>query len=1552
MFSSRSYEFKHWTDITIADLPFVESPFFAANYADRCLRNDFKVGEVVNYLSGSHFRSSFGGFPGRGSRHFKWWRDRFIRQMEYGEILLVFKDGKEPFSPIAIKDDEGVVPTNAEPLLAERLITRANPAPPPPPALTGEVMEVSPLLGNPGWISEPKAVSNYLKGPLPKSSEEIEDAGREQMSPPSVSNGGFVVPKTDAAAQQLVRDYGAAVKQVVLDHKATVAERGALGTVAEGARKTINFLLNKAGLPSEFDENWSPRQAQFDQQSVGEMDAQEQEAGFVMGRLASDERSREIFKEELGEAWDVVSEYSLSEWTPLMIEAGALIGATAITRKFPDMEEVSSKKSGFNDNSICSPGIRNVCKRGEPISMVTGEELLDLTDFTVAGPLPIIWKRTYKSSNPHQRGLGVGWTHMLCQQLEEQEGRLVFTTDEGRYIDFPLAEPGQTVRNAAEHLELRRIDDTHYVLKQRGEPIRLFVGAGGVYRLEGLLDGVGNGVRIQYWQDLDGYERPVTLIQTSWGKRLYVLHNAQGLICEIQSLRADGDVDTLVRYEYDDAQDLAQVRDPAGAGESYAYRNHVITRRTLKTGFSFYFEWSRYDKAARCVRQWGDQGVYDYRFEWDPANKTSHAIDSNGGRTTFHYDDRGQIVKEIDPEGGITRRAYDNAGNLVEQTDPNGHSTHYAYNDNGQLTALIDANGGHYKIDYNDDGMPVAITNALGHVWRREYNEQGLLARITDPEGAQTQYEYNEQGLPQKIIDALGQARELQWNREGQLVSETDNQHTTRYAYNAQGQVRAATDHQGQTTAYQYDRNGNVTEVKRPDGSVLKMRYNANDQLTHFIDAAGRCTEYVYDGLAQVRKRIDPAGQTFEYLYDKERNLIGLINEKGERYELAYDRNERLIQEIGFDGRVQQYQYDPAGHLKAHIEGVHDDERIRAQHTTLFKRDPLGRLREKHSPDGDISRFAYNANGQLTQASNPYRTLEFAYTPTGRLAEEIQDGQRLRHEYNPLGARIQSLLPNGGVLGFGYDRHGLFTQASFNGDVLASIERDEDGRELRRRQGAAESRYDYDVMGRLIRHRVSHRQSKARIIERSYGYDASGNLALIDDLKKGTTHYRYDALDRLKTVEGYCNEEFAFDPAGNILDGQNQAKGNRLNFHGDRHFEYDAAGNLILEKRGKGGRLETRYQYNKQNQLIAIEKDGQKTEYQYDALGRRIAKQDAFGKTEFLWNGDVLLSEQRNHLHKIYVYEPNSFRPLAFIQDKQVYHYHLDHLGTPQEMTNAEGEVVWSARYKAYGNLALKDVEDVQNPLRFQGQYYDEETGLHYNRHRYYDPSAARFINQDPVGLLGGDNNYQYAPNPTGWGDPFGLTCKEGKELDNYRIENGIGFDKNGVYRGVIPFSNDHVFEIIDKNDVYDFDMPGRTPGHSGDKHKINIKDPKVLEILNSPDRIFTGRNKWGNHVDIYYKEGSAVFTDAGNKRSIISVYGRIEGKKKTRGRWRDAQDVKIDQWVDPEYKRTVDGQESVVGWRHKGDDGSDINERYAEIDPNDRNARINNKDYPLFELE
>jgi len=107
------------------------------------------------------------------------------------------------------------------------------------------------------------------------------------------------------------------------------------------------------------------------------------------------------------------------------------------------------------------------------------------------------------------------------------------------------------------------------------------------------------------------------------------------------------------------------------------------------------------------------------------------------------------------------------------------------------------------------------------------------------------------------------------------------------------------------------------------------------------------------------------------------------------------------------------------------------------------------------------------------------------------------------------------------------------------------------------------------------------------------------------------------------------------------------------------------------------------------------------------------------------------------------------------------FYYQLDHLGTPQELTDYSGDIVWSATYNAYGQvtrLAFGGGEQLEQPLRFQGQYFDAESGLHYNRHRYYDPEVGRYLTPDPIKLAGGLNQYQYTPNPTGWVDPLGLS--------------------------------------------------------------------------------------------------------------------------------------------------------------------------------------------------
>ena len=218
---------------------------------------------------------------------------------------------------------------------------------------------------------------------------------------------------------------------------------------------------------------------------------------------------------------------------------------------------------------------------------------------------------------------------------------------------------------------------------------------------------------------------------------------------------------------------------------------------------------------------------------------------------------------------------------------------------------------------------------------------------------------------------------------------------------------------------------------------------------------------------------------------------------------------------------------------------------------------------------------------------------------------------------------------------------------------------------------------------------------------------------------------------------------------------------------GDRHYDYDAYGNLTRERRGTGQKLVTEYRYDCQHRLIGASLPGGSiASYKYDAFGRRIEKTVDGSTTEFLWQGERLIAESGDNRYRTYIYEPGSFRPLAMLDGEgprkaTPFYYQLDHLGTPQELTDYSGEIMWSAKYRAYGNLAALDIGEIDNPLRFQGQYFDSETGLHYNRHRYYNPSSGRFLTPDPIKLAGGLNSYQYVPNPTGWIDPLGLACKQ-----------------------------------------------------------------------------------------------------------------------------------------------------------------------------------------------
>ena len=334
-------------------------------------------------------------------------------------------------------------------------------------------------------------------------------------------------------------------------------------------------------------------------------------------------------------------------------------------------------------------------------------------------------------------------------------------------------------------------------------------------------------------------------------------------------------------------------------------------------------------------------------------------------------------------------------------------------------------------------------------------------------------------------------------------------------------------------------------------------------------------------------------------------------------------------------------------------------------------------------------------------------------------------------------------------------------------------------------------------------------------VKRSYGYDRTGNLSHSTDQRTGTTHFEYDKLGRI-TKAG--NERFAFDPAHNILDiptekvkpypapspeGEGKTTAplsddrsaitdKSLKTYNGTTYYYDDLGNLIHRELADGE--VQNYFYDLHDQLVKAEifkKDGTKEtwSYTYDALGRRIGKgrlktsqevsetsfphdlsgNDLENQTRFVWDGSHLLQEIHSDGRYTYIYtDQDSYEPLAQVRDwttkdgesrQQTRYFHCDQIGIPREMTDKDGNLLWFGNYTGWGRLKeeTKVTDSAYQPFRLQNQYADRETGLHYNFFRYYEPDAGRFVNQDPIGLWGGENLYFFAPNGQIFIDPFGL---------------------------------------------------------------------------------------------------------------------------------------------------------------------------------------------------
>ena len=454
----------------------------------------------------------------------------------------------------------------------------------------------------------------------------------------------------------------------------------------------------------------------------------------------------------------------------------------------------------------------------------------------------------------------------------------------------------------------------------------------------------------------------------------------------------------------------------------------------------------------------------------------------------------------------------------------------------------------------------------------------------------------------------------------------------------------------------------------------------------------------------------------------------------------------------------------------------------------------------------------------------------------GRLTQELTPSGALGYEYDVLSNLTTLTLPDGRKVNHLYYGSGHLHQLNLDGQVISDMERDDLHREVYRTQGKLTSCFGYDAMGRkawqfastLPADKLSQVHNTGintsllvehayNPIHRRYQYDPAGELVRTLDKLRGEIKYEYEANGQLRSRDTGSlvgSEEFRYDPAANRLDFNARqfakVKDNRIKQWRDQEYRYDPWGNLI-EKRSGHSKLQS-FSYDCENRLVRAEtlvngKLASRGEYRYDSLGRRVAKRaEINGEVEqkrFLWQGLRMLREETPGQNILYLYEPGSYAPLARVdqaegQAQKLYYFHTDQIGTPLELTGSDGKIVWQATYRSWGAIEDLAVKQVEQNLRFQGQYFDDETGLHYNTYRFYDPEIGRFIAQDPIGLLGSFNFYEYTRNPVTWTDAWGLCA--GKDWGAY-------YAKKTETRPPATMERPHAHHIVFKGDF------ARSPG-------------------------------------------------------------------------------------------------------------------------------------------
>ncbi|ENS2685213.1 RHS repeat protein [Escherichia coli] len=802
-------------------------------------------------------------------------------------------------------------------------------------------------------------------------------------------------------------------------------------------------------------------------------------------------------------------------------------------------------------------------------------------------------------------------------------------------------------------------------------------------------------------------------------------------------------------------------------------------------------------------------GKGTHRYYYDPDGNILREEAPNGSTTTYEWDEFHHLLARHSLAGRVEKFEYNAAlGQLSRYTAADGAEWLYRYDERGLLSNITDPAGQTWTQQCDERGLPVSLVSPQGEETRLAYTAQGLLSGIFRQDERRLGIEYDHHNRPETLTDVMGREHHTEYSGHdlpvkmrgpgGQSVRLQWQQH-----HKLSGIERAGTGAEG----FRYDRHGNLLAYTDGNGVVWTMEYGPFDLPVARTDGEGHRWQYRYDkDTLQLTEVINPQGESYRYILDncgrvtEERDWGGVV------WRYRYDADGLCTARVNGLEETILYSRDAAGRLA---------EVITPEGKTQYAYDKSGRLTGIFSPDGISQRTGYDERGRVNVTTQGRRAIEYHYPDEHTVIRCIlpPEDERDRHpdesllkttyRYNAAGELAEVILPGDETLTFSRDEAGREVLRHSNRGFACEQGWNAAGQPVSQRAGffpeeatwgglvpSLVREYRYDSAGNVSA--VTSREDYGRETRREYRLDRNGQVMAVTasgtglGYGEGDESYGYDSCGYLKAQSAGRHR---------ISEETDQyAGGHRLKQAGNTQYDYDAAGRMVSRTRHRDGyRPETeRFRWDSRDQLTGYcSAQGELREYRHDASGRRTEKRCDRKKIRFtyLWDGDSIAEIREYRDDKLYSVRHLVFNGFELISQQfsrvrqphpsvapqwvtRTNHAVSDLTGRPLMLFNSEGKTVWRPGQTSLWGLALSLPADTGYPdprgeldpeaapgLLYAGQWQDAESGLCYNRFRYYEPETGMYLVSDPLGLLGGEQTYRYVPNPCGWVDPLGLAA-------------------------------------------------------------------------------------------------------------------------------------------------------------------------------------------------